>query len=114
MSAPTFAGVWVQVDVRYAPAGEICRSECPILGLSTTASTQQEARDAIIVAVADHLREKLKSGELEDYLARHYFVKDDQGMWLPRLSEGDERLAVRVSTARPIKLFVKPEPPAGE
>jgi predicted RNase H-like HicB family nuclease len=96
--------VWVFVDARYQKEVGGFLAECPALGVVSRAQTREEAHEELSRAVARHLRPKLISGELADYLARQGFYLSDGGEWIPRITGEDERLYIRVTPIEPLPM----------
>lgn len=89
--------VWVFVDARYVRVAEGWKAECPALSVTVTAKNREESWEELQRAVARHLRPRLVSGELADYLDGLGFYMSPEGEWIPRVTGEDERVYVRVT-----------------
>jgi hypothetical protein len=112
--------VWVFVDARYTKEVGGFKAECPALDVVSRAETREQAHEELARAVARHLRPRLLSGELADYLSRLGFYLSDGGEWIPRITGEDERVYVRVTPIEPLQMvrvtspFGNEEPPPDE
>jgi hypothetical protein len=105
---------WVFVDARYVREPGGCRAECPILGVSVTAATREEAHELLGRAVGRHLRPRLLAGDLAGFLGQAGFYQASGGEWIPRVTGEDERLYVRVTPIEALPVVAAPEPAGDE